>query len=302
MTAYYNEFDPYSAQWLRNLIDAGLIAPGHVDDRSIVDVTASDLAGYTQCHFFAGIGVWSHALHLNRWPDNLEVWTGSCPCQPFSNAGKMKGFEDERHLWPIWKKLIKKRKPSIVFGEQVASKDAAPWLDLVSVDMETMGLAFGACAFPSAGIGAPHIRDRTYFVAHANNPRLERWVRMQERAAKLAARSRGVAHTLANANSQRTKHAQQISRNSGSKAGSVSGRHDAISQDRQARENNGFWKNADWLQCRDGKWRAVEPGSFPLANGSASRVGQLRAYGNAVNAYAAAAFIKASVGAIADTL
>jgi DNA (cytosine-5)-methyltransferase 1 len=62
MTAYYNEHDPFAAAWLRNLIAAGHIAPGDVDERSIVDVRSADLVGYRQCHFFAGIGVWSHAL------------------------------------------------------------------------------------------------------------------------------------------------------------------------------------------------------------------------------------------------
>jgi len=56
MTAYYNEFDPKAAEWLRELIRAGLIAPGEVDERSIEDVTPADLAGFRQCHFFAGIG------------------------------------------------------------------------------------------------------------------------------------------------------------------------------------------------------------------------------------------------------
>lgn len=54
--AYYNEIDPYAAQWLRKLITEGLIADGDVDERSIEDVAPSDLDGYTQCHFFAGLG------------------------------------------------------------------------------------------------------------------------------------------------------------------------------------------------------------------------------------------------------
>ena len=69
MAAYYNEIDPYAAQWLRNLIAAGHIAPGEVDERSILDVSPDDLTGFIQCHFFAGIGVWSHALRRGGWPD-----------------------------------------------------------------------------------------------------------------------------------------------------------------------------------------------------------------------------------------
>ncbi|WP_185830176.1 DNA cytosine methyltransferase, partial [Pseudomonas aeruginosa] len=162
-TAYYNEIDPYAAQWLRNLIAAGHIAPGDVDERSIEDVHPDDLKHYTQCHFFAGIGVWSLALRRAGWPDDRPVWTGSCPCQPFSSAGEGAGLDDPRHLWPHFAWLIRQRRPGEVLGEQVASKDAEPWLDLVQADLEAMEYAFGAIAFPSAGIGAPHIRDRTYW-------------------------------------------------------------------------------------------------------------------------------------------
>ena len=158
MSAYYNEIDPYAAQWLRNLIKAGHIADGVVDERSIEDVRPSDLAGFTQCHFFAGVGVWSLALRRAGWSDDLPVWTGSCPCQPFSTAGAGGGFEDSRHLWPTFAWLIKQRKPPVIFGEQVASKAVEPWVDLVHADMEAMGYAFGAVPFPSAGVGAPHIR------------------------------------------------------------------------------------------------------------------------------------------------
>ena len=165
--AYYNEIDPYAAQWLRNLIAAGHIAHGDVDERSIEDVKPAELVGYTQCHFFAGIGVWSHALRQAGWPDDKPVWTGSCPCQPFSAAGKGGGFDDERHLWPAFHHLIEQCKPATVIGEQVASKDANAWLDLVQVDLEALDYAFGAVPFPSASIGAPHIRDRLYWVADA---------------------------------------------------------------------------------------------------------------------------------------
>ncbi|MGS1845962.1 DNA cytosine methyltransferase [Klebsiella michiganensis] len=172
--AYYNEIDPFAAQWLRNLIAGGHIAPGEVDERSIEDVTPDDLRGFTQCHFFAGIGVWSHSLRLAGWPDDRPVWTGSCPCQPFSAAGKGDGFADERHLWPHFFHLISECRPQHVFGEQVAAGNANVWFDLVQADLEGMGYAFGLVPFTSAGIGAPHIRERVYWVANAGSGRYDR--------------------------------------------------------------------------------------------------------------------------------
>ena len=128
MTAYYNEHEPYAAQWLRHLIAAGHIAPGDVDARDIQDVTPDDLTGYTQCHFFAGLGGWSYALRLAGWPDDRPVWTGSCPCQPFSAAGKRSGTDDARHLWPEWFRLIDVCRPPIIFGEQVSGVGGRAWL------------------------------------------------------------------------------------------------------------------------------------------------------------------------------
>ena len=101
-SAYYNENDPKMAAWLRELIKAGVIVPGEVDERSIWDVVPSDVMGFTQCHFFAGQGSWSYALRQAGWSDDRRVWTGSCPCQDFSGAGKRAGLAGERHLWPAW--------------------------------------------------------------------------------------------------------------------------------------------------------------------------------------------------------
>jgi DNA (cytosine-5)-methyltransferase 1 len=163
MTAYYNEIEPNAAAWLRTLISEGWIAPGHVDERSIVDVRPSDLDGFEQCHFFAGIGGWSLALRSTGWSDHRPVWTGSCPCQPFSNAGRKGGFDDARHLWPEFKRLIAERCPPVVFGEQVAS--AADWLRLVRGDLEALEYAVGAMPIEAASAGADHLRDRFWFVA-----------------------------------------------------------------------------------------------------------------------------------------
>ena len=433
MTAYYNEIDKKAAAWLRELIRAGLIAPGEVDDRDIRDVTAHDLRGFTQHHFFAGIGVWSYALRRAGWGDDRPVWTGSCPCQPFSAAGKGAGFADERHLWPSWFRLIQDFKPQTVLGEQVASRaaiggqptddllalwrrqellrlcenwleensplglqgmpergragvasvqtiigaiesepldrwrksessksrasvrsnggvaddetgsrcvrderasvqhgcasqlehavarsdqsigglhdeehagrvvlgecgvrelgrgdvfescaddigrttaavrraidracraleeaDGESWLNTVQSQMENAGYAFGALDLCAAGFGAPHIRQRTFFVADTD-------------AARSQGRSRG--RDGANERAARTS-------SLGSESGSTG-------------PTNGIWRDADWLLCRDGKWRPVSPGTFPLVDGSAARVGRLRGYGNAIVAPVAQAFIEA---------
>lgn len=342
--AYYNEIDPYAADWLRNLIAADHIAPGDVDERSIEDVHPDDLRPYTQCHFFAGIGVWSYALRRAGWPDDRPVWTGSCPCQPFSEAGKGAGFDDERHLWPAWHWLIQERHPPAVFGEQVAKKDAEPWLDLVSADLEALGFAVGALAFPSAGLGAPHIRERTYFLAHTSSAGLEKRLRHRgeqgiagrgrdadargsrsrrvadaqqhdcgceaaaadnnraeaDRSADRAGGRCGGTGDLANATGggRREERADAGRRHAGDLPQGLAAGPGAGGGDLRPGPVNGFWRAADWLLCRDGKWRPVEPGTFPLAHGAPARVGRLRAYGNAINAQQAQIFIEESMRCI----
>ena len=165
MTAYYNEIEPYAAEWLRNLIKAGLIPDGEVDTRSIVDVSADDLRSYTQCHFFAGIGGWAHALRLAGWPDDRPIWTGSCPCQPFSVAGKGLGTDDPRHLWPHFFRLIRARRPPLVMGEQVAGAAGYGWFDGVAADLEAENYISRAVDIPACSVDAPHIRSRLYWVA-----------------------------------------------------------------------------------------------------------------------------------------
>ena len=169
-STYYNENDAYPAQWLRNLISAGHITPGVVDERSIKDVQPEDLDGYERAHFFAGIGGWDLALQLAGWPADRFVWTGSCPCQPFSSAsrGRARGTADERHLWPKWGRLIGKCRPATVFGEQVATGGGPNWLDAVADDFEGMGYAFGAARLCASIVGLPK-RDRFFFVAHSDS-------------------------------------------------------------------------------------------------------------------------------------
>ncbi len=276
MKAYYNEVDTYAAQWLRNLISEGLIAHGDVDERSIEDVTPSDLAGYTQCHFFAGIGGWSLALRNAGWSDSRGVWTGSCPCQPFSTAGKGNGTSDERHLWPSWFHLIRVCQPSVVFGEQVEAAINHGWLDLVQTDLEGEGYAFGAFGIPAGGVGAPHIRQRLWFVADSHKKRLQGiWT-----------------------NDTAIGRKNQDFRPTGLRSGERS-----------------VWDSSYRLKCTDGKARPIEQTesrTFPLAHGiprgmgqgipnvsamvrsaSKNRNGRLKAYGNAIVPQVASEVIRA---------
>lgn len=389
MTAYYNEIEPFAASWLRELIKAGHIPNGEVDERSIEDVKPNDLKSFTQCHFFAGIGVWAYALRQAGWPDDRPVWTGSCPCQPFSTAGKGKGFADERHLWPAFFHLISQCGPVSVFGEQVASKDGLTWLDLVQTDLENTGYAVGAVDSCASGFGAPHLRQRLYWVANTINTRSDQERKPHGVDRKLSAKrpnirgeaqERGIFNDVAQSSRKRLERFQKTrkgrgqfndsdpacgldnseggghrQRNLGIETtaeretfsretqryercrrddtpnanpacnlanserigrergqGAASGcEHDRADAGRVENDDepfsdyktvnaaqppsptNGFWRNADWLLCRDEKWRAVEPGAFPLVDGAPNRVGRLRGYGNAIVTPQAKEFIKA---------
>ena len=205
----YNEIEPYAADWLRNLVASGHVAPGEVDARSIRELREGDVQQHVQAHFFAGIGVWSHALRSAGWPDARPVWTGSCPCQPFSSAGRRGGEADDRHLWPEWFRLIRECRPPVVLGEQVASPDGLRWLDLVSADLEGSGYAIGAADLCAAGVGAPHIRQRLYFVAVADGERLE-----------------GIGVQLREGGARRAEHEARRGREAGSVAHPASGAGD----------------------------------------------------------------------------
>jgi DNA (cytosine-5)-methyltransferase 1 len=295
---YYNEIDSNAAARLRSLISAGLIPPGHVDQRSIADVQPADLAGFTQCHFFAGIGGWPEALRLAGVSPDMPLWTGSCPCQPFSSAGQRKGTADERHLWPVFRDLIAQCSPPIVFGEQVASADGRNWLASVRSEMEALGYAVGAADLCAAGVGAPHIRQRLYFVGMADAYRKQwNWLGDIRPGGGDESTDGRDARGMGNADSIGARgDGESVSRKVIGEDGKYLPEHaDAPSNDGNTDEVHSFWRDADWLWCRDGKWRPVEPGTFPLANGVSGRVALLRGYGNAIVPQVAAAFIRAAL-------
>ncbi|ANS03896.1 site-specific DNA methylase [uncultured Mediterranean phage uvDeep-CGR2-AD3-C191] len=322
---YYNEIEPYPAQWLRNLVEAGLIPSGEIDERSIVDVQPEDLEGFEQCHFFAGIGGWSLALQLAGWPSTEPVWTGSCPCQPFSVAGRRKGNTDERHLWPEFFRLIKECRPATVFGEQVASPLGRSWLAGVRLQMEALGFGVGAADLCAAGIGAPHIRQRLWWVADADNrgpkrnPRTVGGEKEKSESEKpksgrftQTAWNRGQDVRLADADKKRREGERlRLRKKEGgrvkAKIHEASGDSEDVGvgdaykegpQRRGVRPEQEPSERSPWtpsiaIPCTDGKARRIGPGIMPLAHGVPARVGKIRAFGNAIVPQVAAEFVKA---------
>jgi DNA (cytosine-5)-methyltransferase 1 len=319
----YNEFEPYAADWLENLISAGHIPGGTVDRRSIKEITGSDLTPYSQCHFFTGIAGWPYALRLAGWPDDRPVWTGSAPCQPFSAAGKQEGFTDERDLWPDFFRLIRERRPETVFGEQVSNAVGFGWIDRVQADLAAEGYTLWYVVLGAHSLGAPHIRQRLYWGAYTNGGQREQ----RDTAERTVSIDNADGRMGESFNTRLERHAGNGNR------GSESGRIDSITagsasqtggdgegldhttgprrtrqpepgqaetvrdetrgEESERRGGTGFWSRYDIVPCSDGKARRVEPGTFPLAHGVPARVGKLRAYGNAIVPQVAAEFVKA---------
>lgn len=388
MKVYYNEYSPFPAQWIRNLISAGVVRGGMVDERSI-ELVPDGIGDFTRCHFFAGIGGWEIALQQAGWPKDVPVWTGSCPCQPFSAAGQGRGTADDRHLWPEFLRLIKANRPPRIFGEQVSGSkvtgklftertferlepearraageaDQEAWLKHVQTDLEGLGYIVGSVSFPACGVGAPHARQRLYWYAcdarRVRDARLlddskgeRREVCDTSNERKAYAPINAPSDSSDSSTNQRGSNARYVGNSPQCEDGTLhrepgsclrqeepTGGHgvsggvannsgkrlerweeQSTREERQAAERdgyssdrpgptNGHWRAADWIFCRDNKWRPIEPGSSPLADGvsakppggrtelarmaRASRKGQLAGYGNAIVIPQAVEFIRA---------
>lgn len=281
MAVYYNEYDAETAAWLQELVRRGLLPDGEVDTRSICEVSPDDLKGFTQCHFFAGIGGWALALRMAGIPESVPIWTGSCPCQPFSVASgqRGKGLNDERHLWPVFNELISERKPAIIVGEQVETAVKWGWLDTVYRDLEAQDYAIGAAVLSAECVGAPHIRKRLYWGAKRLDYS-ENTIRYDE-----PIQSAILENSLCN-------RCDRLSTTSGYRIPSGI----QINGEELISRTKGFWGNAEWYAGIDGSIRPIESGLEPLAYGVPARVVRLRGYGNAIVPQTAVIFLRALLG------
>lgn len=275
----FTDIELYTSTWLQTLYPNAAVLC-----KDIKELSREDLYGkYERVHCFAGIGGWEYALELAGWPASEPVWTGSCPCQPFSHAGRGGGESDPRHLWPEFRRLIKECRPPTIFGEQVASTTGREWLARVFTDLEELGYAVAGADLCAAGVGAPHIRQRLYWVAHSQFPRPTGEGRPLNPTREPLQR-RGIGR-VAHSDRQRNE-------NDGSRevVAPTAGMQGANGQRQWIWPNP--WERSDALYCLDGKYRRFEPSARPLVDGATARVGRLRAYGNAIVPQVAATFIK----------
>ena len=313
MSILYTDFDAACCEWLRELIAEGLIPAGDVLRADIRELKPKDVKHYVQRHYFAGIGGWPLALRIAGWPADRSIVSASCPCQPFSAAGKRKGHADERHLWPAFWRIESELRPERIIGEQVEAAIRLGWLDGISADLEAAGYAVGSVVLGAHSVGAPHIRQRLFWVADAGYisagsgyvaaEQLEATKRTQSRQ-HLATGSMagGLGDTQARGWRERGHEAQPRSGGHADgtgesnrldnpirprlegHAGNGDDRHEpgriGADADRPASAAGGagHWSDYSIIPCRDGKYRRIptQPGLFPLAHGVSGRVAVVR--------------------------
>lgn len=289
----------------------GVIPKGDVDSRPIQEVQPSDVKGYTQCHFFAGLGGWAYALKLARWPMIESIWTGSAPCQPFSCAGKRKGEKDSRHLWPYLFRLIRACRPPLVMGEQVAKKAGYGWFDGVAANLEGEAYTCWPVDIPACAVNTPHRRNRLYWLAYRASKGLhastyERVCSEEESARARNGQSKRCSGIGGMANSYEAGLEERQVKPTREECATIRGSSNVgrvayttlpsgsrlKKQPINLSRSTNYWKKWDTVYCGDGFNRRVEPGTFPLANGVPARIPQISAFGNAIVPQLAAEIIR----------
>jgi DNA (cytosine-5)-methyltransferase 1 len=141
-------------------------------------------------HIFCEIDLFCQAVLKKNWPDSeiqkdirifdgkrftgtVDILTGGFPCQPFSCAGKRRGKDDDRYLWPEMLRIIKEVEPTWIIGENVAGIVNVE-LEQMLADLEMAGYVTEPIIIPACAVNAPHRRDRVWIVAHSNRNRLQK--------------------------------------------------------------------------------------------------------------------------------
>lgn len=243
----------------------------------------------------------------------VELVCGGFPCQPFSVAGKQRGKEDDRHLWPEMFRIIQELRPTWVVGENVTGLIRLA-LDDVLADLESEGYTVRTFIIPASAVGAPHRRDRVWIVGYSDSVRCnhrrnyweERQIHCDEEwynqtactdGKKLQSEFGEDGKTLADSNStgQQKRHLATISKRSGfSSRGADQGRAERISQSGVCRMFNGLSTKLDGHRWPAGLGQEQYEWEPPrVATGIKHRKDRLQALGNSIVPQVAYQILKA---------
>jgi len=203
--------------------------------------------------------------------DSIDIITGGYPCQPFSIAGRQKGEQDPRHLWPEYFRLVKELRPTWVIGENV-SGHIKLGLDTVIEDLESEDYAVRPFSISASSIGANHQRERIWILAHS---RRSQWPRAEQRGE--------------NENETRKENANQFERSSSTSEVDVANTNNERLQ-RQWQSRNQFTPrfNSSRESSEEGQrtvgqgWWESEPNMGRVAHGIPKRVDRLKSLGNSL--------------------
>lgn len=204
---------------------------------------------------------------------------------------KGKAEDDPRHLWPHWFRLIREQRPERIFGEQVANGVGKGWWDVVSTELEAEAYTVGAVVLGAHSVGAPHLRQRIWWVADSQGARDD--AEASRRAWRDASQSRLSRPSVADANHMRKLQSQgsEPHKRGRSRNGGATG--DATGSRLSDRPVIAVGESAPQSEPERPDWWATEPAVGRLAHGIRGRVGRLRGYGNAIVPQVAASFVSA---------
>ena len=222
----------------------------------------------------------------------IDLVCGGFPCQPHSVAGKQKGAEDDRDLWPEMFRVVREVLPQWVIGENVPGLDDREFmaLDGVLSDLESIGYAAIPFVIPACAVNRPHRRDRFWIVANRPMGDAQRpgpQIRQDQADGSRALRDEGAPVGAASLGELQRNGAVGDTRRDtrGRDPGTVHGTEGGSPEETRhggILDGPTVASEGDFIRTFDGKYRRVKPGVCPLVDGLPGRVAQIRALGNSV--------------------
>lgn len=214
--------------------------------------------------------------------ETVDVICGGFPCQPFSVAGRKKGTEDDRDLWPEMFRVIQEQRPTWVIGENVANfTDMA--FQRTKINLESEGYQVQPFIIPACGLEARHQRNRVWIIAYSDSAAC----RMENR--KLSNEGRIDTKDRREGLLQKDRTSQDVGSLSSNSASSDTNserleRYNVRREGEESISKKGFTRNrsicSEWEFTKE--WRAFEPRVCGVANGVSNRVDRIKSLGNAV--------------------